>query len=103
MVFGLGMLAVAVWVDFRARASYAQGRDFAFWLYLFGTLAFWSGLTMQQSNSELGKFVYLLINVALLAAGAVACSLSSAGSASPPTSATSPAGSSPTACCSRSR
>ena len=71
MVFGLGMLAVAVWVDFRARESYAQGRDFAFWLYLFGTLAFWSGLTMQQSSSELGKFVYLLINVALLALGAV--------------------------------
>jgi len=71
LVFGLGMLAVAVWVDFRARQSFAQGRDFAFWLYLFGTLAFWSGLTMQNSSSELGKFVYLLINVGLVALGAV--------------------------------
>jgi hypothetical protein len=71
LVFGLGMLAVAVWVDFRARRSYAEGRDFAFWLYLFGTLAFWGGLTMQHSGSELGKFIYLLINVGLLSAGAV--------------------------------
>jgi hypothetical protein len=71
LVFGLGMLAVAIWVDFRAQKSYAQGRDFAFWLYLFGTLAFWGGLTMQQSDSEIGKFIYLLINVALLVLGAV--------------------------------
>ena len=71
MVFGLGMLAVAIWVDFRARKSFAQGRDFAFWLYLFGTLAFWSGLTLQNSSTELGKFVYLLINVGLVAFGAV--------------------------------
>jgi hypothetical protein len=71
LVFGLGMLAVAVWVDFRARRSYAEGRDFAFWLYLFGTLTFWSGLTMQHSDSELGKFIYLLINLAMVAVGAV--------------------------------
>jgi hypothetical protein len=71
LVFGLGMLAVAFWVDVRGRKSYAEGRDFAFWLYLFGTLAFWSGLTMQNSNSELGKFFYLLVNLALVAAGAV--------------------------------
>jgi hypothetical protein len=70
LVFGLGMLAVAIWVDFRARRSFAEGRDFAFWLYLFGTLAFWGGLTMQQSDSEIGKFIYLLINLALLALGA---------------------------------
>lgn len=71
MVFGLGMLVVAVWVDFRSRKSYAEGRDFAFWLYIFGTLAFWGGLTMQNSGSELGKFIYMLINVGLLVVGAV--------------------------------
>ncbi len=71
LVFGLGMLAVAIWVDFRARQSFAEGRDFAFWLYLFGTLAFWSGLTMQQSNSEVGKFIYMLINLGLVVLGAV--------------------------------
>ena len=71
LVFGLGMLAVAVWVDFRARKSYAQGRDFAFWLYIFGTLTFWGGLTMQDSSSEIGKFVYMLINLAMVAIGAI--------------------------------
>jgi hypothetical protein len=71
LVFGLGMLAIAIWVDFRARKSFAEGRDFAFWLYIFGTLTFWSGLTMQDSASEVGKFVYLLINVGLVALGAI--------------------------------
>lgn len=71
LVFGLGMLAIAVWVDFRARRSYAEGRDFAFWLYLFGTLTFWGGLSAQNSNSEIGKLIYLLINVGMVALGAV--------------------------------
>jgi hypothetical protein len=71
LVFGLGMLAIALWVDLRARRDYAQGRDFAFWLYLFGALAFWCGLSLRDSDSEIAKFGYLMINVALLAAGAV--------------------------------
>jgi hypothetical protein len=71
VVFGLGMLAVAIWVDFRARKSFAEGRDFAFWLYIFGTLTFWGGLTMQQSDSEVGKLIYLLINVGLVVLGAI--------------------------------
>ena len=71
LVFGLGMLALAVWVDFRARKSYAEGRDFAFWIYLFGTLAFWGGLTAQESNSEVGKFIYMLINLGMVALGAI--------------------------------
>jgi hypothetical protein len=58
-------------VDFRARKSFAEGRDFAFWLYIFGTLTFWGGLTMQESDSEVGKFIYLLINVGLVALGAI--------------------------------
>ena len=71
LVFGLGMLAVAVWVDLRARRSFAEGRDFAFWIYLFGTLAFWGGLSMQNSDSELDKFAYLLVNVALVGLGGI--------------------------------
>jgi hypothetical protein len=71
LVFGLGMLAVAVWVDIRGRRSFVEGRDFAFWLYIFGTLAFWSGLTGQPSHSELGRFVYMLINLAMVATGAI--------------------------------
>lgn len=58
--FGLAMLAVAWVVDVRSRG------DFAFWLHLFGLLAFWGGLTLLESDSELAAFFYCLINLALL-------------------------------------
>ncbi len=60
--FGLAMLAAAWWVDVRWR------EDFAFWLHLFGLMAFWGGLTMTESDSELAKAIYCLINIGLLAA-----------------------------------
>ncbi len=66
--FGLGMTLLAFWVDVRSHRSRA---DFAFWLYLFGVITFWGGLSMQNSNSELGKLLYLLINLGLIAIGAV--------------------------------
>ncbi len=59
--FGLGVLAIAWWVDVRSRG------DFAFWLHLFGLLSFWGGLSMLDSNSEVSKAIYCLINVGLLA------------------------------------
>jgi hypothetical protein len=58
--FGLAMLILAWAVDVRARG------DFAFWLHLFGLLAFWGGLTMLDSQNELGKAFYCLINLVLL-------------------------------------
>ena len=58
--FGLAMLVVAWVVDARARG------DFAFWLHLFGLMAFWGGLTLLESQSELGKAFYCLINLVLL-------------------------------------
>ncbi len=64
--FGLAMLALAFVVDLRSKGR----QDFAFWLYLFGVLTFWGGLTSMNSNSELGKFVYCLINLAMIAIGA---------------------------------
>jgi len=64
--FGIGMVLVALWVDLRSRFS----RDYAFWLYLFGVLAFWGGLSLMRSGSELGKFLYCLINVAMILFGA---------------------------------
>ena len=60
--FGLGMIGMAWWVDVKA------GSDFAFWLHLFGLLAFWGGLSLMNSDSELGKAIYALINVVLLVA-----------------------------------
>ena len=72
LVFGLATCALAVWVDVRCRLATdpRDRQDFAFWLYLFGTLMFWCGLSMRDSNSELGKALYCLINVALVFWGA---------------------------------
>src|SRR5205085_9416042 len=67
LYFGLAMTLVAFWVDLRSRAS----RDYAFWLYLFGVLTFWGGLTSMNSNSELGKLAYFGINVLMILIGAV--------------------------------
>jgi hypothetical protein len=72
LVWGLGTCALAVWVDLRCRASaHAHNRqDFAFWLYLFGALMFWSSLSLRSSGSEWGKAGYALINVGLVFWGA---------------------------------
>jgi hypothetical protein len=37
---------------------------------VFGTLAFWGGLTSLDSNSELGKLAYCGINLVMIAVGA---------------------------------
>ncbi|MEZ5932834.1 MAG: hypothetical protein R3F54_12900 [Alphaproteobacteria bacterium] len=58
--FGLGMIAVAWWVDVRARDNVA------FWLHLFGLMAFWGGLSFTDSENEFAKAVYCMINVGLL-------------------------------------
>jgi len=65
--FGLAMTLVAFWVDLRSRFS----RDYAFWLYLFGVLTFWGGLSLMDSGSEWGKLAYCGVNVAMILVGAV--------------------------------
>lgn len=59
--FGLCMLVVSFVVDRRTK------EDFAFWGYLFGTIAFWGGLTGLDSDTELGKFLYCCINLVMMA------------------------------------
>lgn len=60
--FGLGTFFV-VWIyELRPRKA-----DFAFWLHMVAAVTFWGGLTLQSSSSEMGKFLYCLVNVALLA------------------------------------
>ncbi|MGE0752231.1 MAG: hypothetical protein AB7K64_16770 [Variibacter sp.] len=59
--FGLAVLVVA-WAADLTRS----GGRFAFWLHLFGLMAFWGGLSLMDSGSEFAKFGYCLINVVLL-------------------------------------
>lgn len=72
LVFGIGTCAVAMWVDVRSRqaALPAWRQDYAYWLYIFGALMFWCGLSLRSSESELAKLGYALINVAMLFWGA---------------------------------
>ena len=58
--FGLAMLLVAYWIDHRT------DEDYAHWIYLFGLVAFWGGLSLMESGSQWKKFVYCLINVVLM-------------------------------------
>jgi hypothetical protein len=67
MWFGAANILFALWVDIRSRRS----GDYAFWLYLFGVMAFWGGLTSQHSDSEVAKFFYCLINLGLIGIGVV--------------------------------
>lgn len=67
LVMGLATIGLAFWVDVRS----GREKDYAFWLYLFGVTMFWCGLTFQQSDSELNKFLYLLVNLLLLVNGAL--------------------------------
>jgi hypothetical protein len=65
--FGLLMTLLAFWIDIRSRHS----KDYAFWLYLFGVLTFWGGLSLMRSDSELNKFFYLCTNLLLITVGAI--------------------------------
>jgi len=58
--FGLGVLVVFLVIDGRTR------QDYAFWGYLAGLLAFWLGLSLMESDSELNKALYCLINLGLM-------------------------------------
>ncbi len=65
--FGAAMTLLAFWVDLRSRHT----RDYAFWLYLFGVLTFWGGLSSMDSGNEINKLIYCGINVVMVLIGAV--------------------------------
>lgn len=87
---GLAIVALAVWVDLRCRLAKApqagsadqaqhdarddatgDSKDYAFWLYLFGVVAFWGGLSLLSSQSEWQRVGYLGVNLAMIVVGAV--------------------------------
>ena len=64
---GLLMIGLAIWIDIRSRRNV----DYAFWVYIFGVIAFWGGLSAQHSDSELSKFLYFCINLLMIGTGVV--------------------------------
>ncbi|HSD36697.1 MAG TPA: hypothetical protein VLC92_04270 [Rhodocyclaceae bacterium] len=67
LAFGLVMLLVAFFVDLRSR----HGKDFAFWLYLFGVMTFWGVLSSMGNGALNGKLVYLALNFGMVFVGAI--------------------------------
>jgi len=67
VAFGAALVLFAFWVDLRSRWT----KDYAFWLYLFGLLTFWCGLTSLGSDQISGKLIYLAINLVLVLLGAL--------------------------------
>jgi hypothetical protein len=59
--FGLGIIIAAVIVNMRQRSG-----DFAFWLYLFGVLTFWGGITASSGGTALDKALYGAMNLGFL-------------------------------------
>ncbi len=59
--FGLGTIAVAMIVNARQTSG-----DFAFWLYLFGVMTFWCGVSFTSGGTPLQKAIYCAMNVGLL-------------------------------------
>ena len=62
---GLLMVITAFWLDVKLHKK----ADFAFWLYLFGVIAFWCGLSSLESKDELSKFFYFCINLVMIGIG----------------------------------
>ena len=62
LCFGLLMIIGSWFVDHKTK------EDYAFWGYLFGMIAFWGGLSLINSDNELSKFMYFLINIFLMGA-----------------------------------
>jgi len=60
VLFGLFTILSAIYMDLK----YDNRKDYAYWLYIFGVMIFWGGLSLQSLNSD--KFLYCLINVAMI-------------------------------------
>ncbi|MEM8548245.1 MAG: DUF2157 domain-containing protein [Pseudomonadota bacterium] len=65
--FGLSLVVFAFLVDVRSRHS----RDYALWLYLFGVISLWWGLTLYPELDVYESPLYLLANLVLLLIGTV--------------------------------
>jgi hypothetical protein len=67
LIFGLIMISFAFYVSYRGY----KDKDYSFWLYMFGVICFWSGLSLSDSGSEFGKFLYFMINILMMITGVI--------------------------------
>ena len=63
--FGLCMLVAALVTDLHDHSS----QDFAFWLYLFGVLTLWVGISVESSSLLSAKLLYIGFNLLLIVVG----------------------------------
>ncbi len=63
MWFGLALMLAAWIADLRRKDS----PDMTFWIHITAAAAFWGGLSLHDGGTQLDKFLYCLLNVALLA------------------------------------
>lgn len=63
--FGLAIIAAALITDLYNKSQ----QDHAYWLYLFGVLALWIGVTTPGSDWLSMKLLYIAFNLALIAVG----------------------------------
>jgi hypothetical protein len=61
VIFGVVMLIAGYLLDGVSEL------DFSFWFYLFGLLTFTGGLSLMNSHSQVGRAVYCLIHLTLMA------------------------------------
>lgn len=61
LIFGLGMIWIGIVLDKK------NAKDYAFWSYLFGALAFWGGLScLVYDRGEAVLFLYAVINLFMM-------------------------------------
>lgn len=61
--FGLLTLFAAIYVDFKYSN---KQHDYAFWLYIFGVLTFWGGISYQLLGTEINQLIYCFINLVMI-------------------------------------
>lgn len=59
---GFVMILFGLFLEFVVQPS----TDFSFWIYLFGLIAFWFGLTFMGEGKPVGRFIYSVIQIVLI-------------------------------------
>lgn len=68
IVIGLSFILITFFTDLNSNPNNPI-KPALFWLYIFGALSFWLPLSTLDSDSELGKFIYFMINLILIFTG----------------------------------